>query len=44
MKWLIGVGLVIASPFILSGLMLWGIVYKLPMHAYELASELWKLK
>lgn len=44
MKWLIGVGLVIASPLILAGIIIWATVYKLPMNAYELASELWKLR
>lgn len=44
MKWLIGVGLVIVSPLILTGVILWSVVYKLPMNAYELASELWKLR
>lgn len=43
-KWIVGVGLVFLSPLIVSGIILWSVVYKLPMSAYDLAWELWKLK
>lgn len=44
MKWLIGVALVILSPLIVSAIILYALVYKLPMTAYELAHELYSLR
>jgi hypothetical protein len=44
MKWLIGVALVILSPLIISGIILYLLVYRLPISAYELAHELYSLK
>ena len=41
MKWIIGAALVIASPLILSIAILYAIVVKLPLTAYELAHELY---
>lgn len=44
MKWLIGVGLVVTSPLIVSGIILYLLVWRLPLSAYELAHELYSLK
>ena len=44
MKWIIGVGLVILSPLILSMAVLWAILVKLPLFAYELAHEFYEHK
>jgi hypothetical protein len=44
MKWLIGVLLVATSPLIVSGVILYLLVYRLPISAYELANELYSLK
>lgn len=44
MKWLIGVALVILSPLIISGIILYLLVWRLPLTAYELAHELYSLK
>jgi hypothetical protein len=44
MKWLIGVGLVATSPLIISGVILYLLVYRLPISAYELADELYSLR
>ena len=44
MKWIIGVGLVIASPVILAVAILYAIVVKLPPNAYELAHEYYEYK
>jgi Gpi18-like mannosyltransferase len=44
MKWIIGAILVILSPLILSIAILYAIVVKLPLTAYELAHELYLLK
>lgn len=44
MKWLIGVGLVATSPLIISGIILYLLVWRLPLTAYELAYELYQLK
>lgn len=44
MKWIIGVGLVIASPLILSIAILYAIVVQLPLMAYKIAYELYQLK
>ena len=44
MKWIIGVGLVIASPVILAVAILYAIVVKLPLNAYELAHEYYEYK
>jgi hypothetical protein len=44
MKWIIGVGLVIASPLILSVAILWVIIWKLPLTAYALAHEIYSLR
>jgi hypothetical protein len=43
-KWIVGVALVILSPLIVTGAIAWAFVYKLPLTAYELAEEIWKLK
>jgi hypothetical protein len=44
MKWLIGVLLVATSPLIISGVILYLLVYRLPISAYELADELYSLR
>ena len=44
MKWIIGVGLVITSPLIISAIILWLLVWRLPLSAYELAYELYQLR
>jgi len=44
MKWIIGVALVITSPLIIAGIILYSLVWKLPMCAYELAHELYSLR
>jgi hypothetical protein len=44
MKWLIGVGLVATSPLIISGIILYLLVWRLPLTAYALAHEVYQLK
>jgi hypothetical protein len=44
MKWIIGVGLVVTSPLIISAIILWLLVWRLPLTAYELAYELYQLR
>jgi hypothetical protein len=44
MKWIIGVGLVATSPLIISAIILWLLVWRLPLTAYELAYELYQLR
>jgi hypothetical protein len=44
MKWIIGVALVITSPLIISGIILYLLIYRLPISAYEFAHELYQLK
>jgi hypothetical protein len=44
MKWLIGVALVILSPAFIVGVILWTLVWKLPMSAYELAYEIYSIR
>jgi len=44
MKWLIGVGLVVTSPLIILVILAYVFVWKLPLTAYELAHEIYKLK
>jgi hypothetical protein len=44
MKWLIGVALVILSPLIISGIILYLLVWRLPLTAYALAHEVYQLK
>jgi len=41
MKWIIGAGLVATSPLIISGIIIYMLVWKLPLTAYELAHELY---
>jgi hypothetical protein len=43
MKWLIGVALVILSPLIISGTILYLLVWRLPLTAYALAHEIYSL-
>jgi hypothetical protein len=44
MKWIIGVGLVITSPLIISAIILWLLVWRLPITEYELAHEIYSLR
>jgi hypothetical protein len=44
MKWIIGVGLVATSPLIISAIILYLLVWRLPLTAYELAHELYQLR
>jgi hypothetical protein len=39
MKWILGVGLIALSPLIISIAIIYAIVVKLPLTAYELAHE-----
>jgi hypothetical protein len=41
MKWIIGLALVILSPIIIAPVILFYLVWKLPLFAYELAYELY---
>jgi hypothetical protein len=43
MKWLIGVGLVATSPLIVSAIILYLLVWRLPLTAYALAHEIYSL-
>jgi hypothetical protein len=42
MKWLIGVGLIILSPLIISGIVAWALVWKLPLFVYGVAHEVYE--
>ena len=42
MKWLIGVGLTILSPAILSIVILYALVWKLPLGVYDIAHEIYE--
>jgi hypothetical protein len=44
MKWIIGVGLVATSPLIISGILIYMLVWKLPLTAYELAYEIYSVR
>jgi hypothetical protein len=44
MKWLIGVALVILSPLLISGIILYLLVWRLPLTAYALAHEVYLLQ
>ena len=43
MKWIIGVALTIVSPLIISLIILYLLVYRLPMTAYETAHAIYEL-
>lgn len=42
MKWLIGVALTLLSPLILSVIILWALVWKLPLTVYDIAHEIYE--
>ena len=42
-KWIVGVGLLILSPVIVAGVILWEMIWKLPLFIYELAEENYKI-
>jgi hypothetical protein len=44
MKWIIGMILVILSPIIIAPVILFYLLWKLPITAYELANELYEHK
>ena len=42
MKWIIGVGLIILSPVILSIVILYALIWRLPLGVYDIAHEFYE--